>query len=128
MNGYIRAVALLLISGVGSMGIAQNLSGNAAQESKQASTYASASAAHALVASGQTTLALSAVPLSAAGMVLSATGATSTAIARDSARASNRSRPQTLDISDETFSLMRPDMVLKLTTPTPATLPKAKTE
>ncbi len=79
----------------------------------QASAHASASAAHAIAASGQTVLAVSAVPLSVGGAVLTSAGQASAAIGNASMQATNAPIGTPLPISDETITVVRPDIALR---------------
>lgn len=74
---------------------------------------ASASAAHAIAASGQTVLAVSAVPLSVGGAVLTSAGQASAAIGNASMQATNAPIGTPLPISDETITVVRPDIALR---------------
>jgi hypothetical protein len=87
--------------------------GQAVKESVQASGNASASAAHAIVASGQVTSAVSAVPLSAGGAVLGSAGAVSAGAAHDSMKAATAPIGTPLDVTDESITTMPPNEALK---------------
>lgn len=79
----------------------------------QASAHASASAAHAIAASGQTVLAVSAVPLSIGGAVLTSAGQASTAMGNASMQAASAPIGTPLPITDETITVVRPDIALR---------------
>jgi len=81
--------------------------------SVQASAHASASAAHAIAASGQTVFAVSAVPLSIGGAVLTSAGQASTAMGNASMQAASAPIGTPLPITDETITVVRPDIALR---------------
>jgi hypothetical protein len=107
------STALLLIGWLASAQADEGLSGGALRESAQASGHASASAAHSIAASGRATLGLSAVPLSIGGAVLGSAGSASAAAARDSMRAANAPIGTPLEITEETITIIPPDIALK---------------
>ena len=115
--GIGRIGAMLLAAGLG-LGLAgcEQASMNAAiaaRQASQASVMASGSAAHALVASGQTSFAVSAVPLRASqGMALSG-AAVSGAAAQASINAANAPAWGPLPVTEETVTVMSPDRALK---------------
>lgn len=88
-------------------------SGQAIQESAQASGNASGSAAHSIIASGQMTSAASAVPLSVGGAVLSSAGAVSAGVANDSMKAATAPIGTPLEVTDESITTMPPNEALK---------------
>lgn len=103
------AVCMTSLVGIGGTG------GALAQTSVQASAQASANAAQAIAASGRATLALSAVPLSMAGAVLNTAGGVSAAAARDSLQAAGGPLP----ITEETITVVPPDVALRPREPQP---------
>ena len=104
------STALLVIGWLGSAQADEGLSGGALRESAQASGHASASAAHSIAASDRATLGLSAVPLSIGGVVLGSAGS---AAARGSMRAANAPIGTPLEITEETITIIPPDIKLK---------------
>jgi len=104
---------LLLITGGPVFAGNNTHSGQAVQESAQASGHASASAAHSIVASGQVTSAASAVPLSIGGAVLGSAGAVSTGAAHDSMKAATAPIGTPLEVTDESITTMPPNEALK---------------
>lgn len=90
----------------------------AVKESGMASGHASASAAHAIGASGQVTSAAVAVPLSAGGAVLGSVGAASASAAEGLMDAATAPIGGPLTITDENVTAMPPDQALK---PAPGT-------
>jgi hypothetical protein len=94
------------------------LSGAAVRDSVQASGHASASAAHAIAASGRATLGLSAVPLSVGASVATTAGAISGEAAAESMRAATAPIGTPLVITDEVITVTPPDRALR--TPPPA--------
>lgn len=105
--------ALLLIGWLASAQADEGLSAGVLRESAQASGHASASAAHSIAASGRATLGLSAVPLAIGGAVLGSAGSASAAVARDSMRAANAPIGTPLEITEETITIIPPDIALK---------------
>lgn len=85
----------------------------AAKNFSQASSAASASAAHSIAASGQVTFAASAVPLTLGGAVLGSAATGSKAMANDSMRAATAPIGTPLEITDEAITVMPPDVALK---------------
>lgn len=79
----------------------------------QASGYASASAAHGIIASGQVTSAAAAIPLMAAGAVVGAVGNASMVVGQEAMRAANAPIGAALPISDESVTVMSPAEALK---------------
>jgi hypothetical protein len=88
-------------------------SGQAVRESAQTSGHASASAAHSIVASGQTTSAVAAVPLSAGGAVLGSVGAVSADAARSLTNAATAPIGAPLQITEESITTVPPNEALK---------------
>lgn len=88
-------------------------SGEAVKQGSKAASHGSASAAHAIVGSGQVTSAASAVPLSVAGSA----GAVSTEIAKDLMEAATAPIGSPLEITDESVTAgPPPNEVLKTNT------------
>jgi hypothetical protein len=85
----------------------------AVKEAFQASGHASASAAHAIAATGQVTSGVVAVPFSAGGAALGSAGAASTAAARDSMNAATAPIGTPLPVTDEAIVVVPPDVALK---------------
>ena len=107
------STALLVIGWLASAQADEGLSAGALRESAQASGHASASAAHSIAASGRATLGLSAVPLAIGGAVLGSAGSASAAAARDSMQAANAPIGTPLEITEETITIIPPDIALK---------------
>jgi hypothetical protein len=82
----------------------------------QASSNASASAAHALIASGQVTSAIASAPLALSGTVLGASAQASTGLAQAPAMAATTPIGTPLPIAEESVSIMPPDAALKTNT------------
>jgi hypothetical protein len=72
-----------------------------------------ASAAHAIVASGQVTSAASSVPLSVGGAVLGSAGAVSTGAAKDSLKAATSPIGKPLEVTEEAITTMPPNEALR---------------
>ena len=113
------STAVLVIGWLGSAQADEGLSAGALRESAQASGHASASAAHSIAASGRATLGLSAVPLAIGGAVLGSAGSASAAAGRDSMRAANAPIGTPLEITEETITIIPPDIALKPRPPVP---------
>ncbi|MBI5277808.1 MAG: hypothetical protein HY854_15255 [Burkholderiales bacterium] len=111
------AFAAFAAASSGAPGADATLSGAAVRDSVQASGHASASAAHAIAASGRATLGVLAIPLGISGTVSAAAGAASTAAAMDSARAANLPIGTPLEITDETITVTPPDQALRAAPP-----------
>ena len=107
------STALLIVGWLGGAQADEGLSAGALRESAQASGHASASAAHSIAASERATLGLSAVPLAIGGAVLGSAGSASAAAARDSMRAANAPIGTPLEITEETITIIPPDIALK---------------
>ncbi|MDD2884814.1 MAG: hypothetical protein PHT48_07220 [Dechloromonas sp.] len=110
----------IISAGVAALALSSNINAGeethasrAISESGQASTHASASAAHSIVASGQVVSAAAAVPLSIGGAVLGSAGTASTAAARDSMRAPTAPIGTPLHVTDETVTVIPPNEALK---------------
>lgn len=102
---------LLLPLAVAGCAVAATDVDEALRQSGRASVAASASAGHALVASGRTTLGVSAVPFLASQGVAGVSGAASGAAARASTEAAWGRGP--LPVTDETIVVLPPDQALK---------------
>ena len=98
---------------LGSAQADEGFSGGTLRESAQASGHASANAGHSIAASGRTTLGLSALPLGIGSAVLGSAGSASAAAARDSMRAANAPIGTPLEITEETITIIPPDIKLK---------------
>ncbi|MEY5098826.1 MAG: hypothetical protein RJA36_1545 [Pseudomonadota bacterium] len=90
-----------------------DFSGGPVGNSVQASAHASASAAHAIAASGQTVLGVSAIPLSIGGAALTSAGQASTAMSNASMQAASAPIGTPLPITDESITIIRPDIALR---------------
>jgi len=95
------------------LGQAVEESGKAVKAGAQASGHASASAAHALVGSGQVVSAAASVPLAVGGSALTSAGAASTAAAKGLQQAASAPAGKPLDISEESMSTTPPDKALQ---------------
>lgn len=112
--------AAAVASFFGSVLAQSTFSEDAARHSAQAGSHALASAGHSVAASGRATLAVSAVPLAIGGAVLvlgsvAAVGSVgaSAASARGSAQAANAPIGTPLQITDETITVIAPNVALK---------------
>ncbi|WP_300463825.1 hypothetical protein [Desulfobacula sp.] len=104
----ISGVLVLAINGIAFSG--DTHSGKAIEQAGKAGSHGSASAAHAIVGSGQVTSAASAVPLSVAGSV----GAVSTEVANELMDAATAPIGTPLEITDESVTAgPPPNEVLK---------------
>ena len=104
---------LLLAAGTMPAVAADSEASQAITESGQTSAHGSASAAHALVGSGQAVSAVAAVPLAIGGAALSATGAVSMGAAGASAQAASARPGAALPVTDETVVTVPPDRALQ---------------
>jgi hypothetical protein len=115
---YVGRAGAMVLAGAVVLGLAGCEQANvnadiAVRQASQASVMASASAAHALLASGQASFAVSAVPLRASqGMALSG-AVVSGAAARASINAANAPGWGPLPVTDQTVTVMPPDAALK---------------
>jgi nitrogen fixation protein FixH len=113
-------LAVVIASGVaGAASADETLSGAVVRDSVQASGHASASAAHAIAASGRATLGLSAVPLSIGASVATTAGAISGEAAAESMRAATAPIGTPLAITDEVITVTPPDRALRTAPPAP---------
>jgi hypothetical protein len=113
-------VALLGLGLWGMAGLAQpsNQAAQAVDNGVQASSHASASAAHSIAASGQVTSGLLAMPILASGAVVGSAGVASAGAGQASLGVATQPIGKgPLPLTDETISVIAPDQALKAKLP-----------